>query len=97
MTTAGYPLPPLLRRDKRKRPQGRGPRSRSLMTLGCGGILPSCVKRKVIGGDLGHNEFDRYAARGRKQFGSMFPFGEMLPMRLLGHGGILPKGLLRVV
>ena len=70
------PLPRLLpRRDRRNRPHGTGTAVSKFNDIRLGGILPGSTKRKILG-EVGHNEFDRYAARGRQQFLSMFPFGE---------------------
>jgi hypothetical protein len=70
------PLPSVLpRREKRNRPQGEGTAVSLFNEVRLGAIAPGSARRKILG-EVGHNEFDRYAARGRKQFRVMFPFGE---------------------
>ena len=63
------------RRDRRKRPHGAATAVSKFKNNRLGGIPPGSTKRKILG-EVGHNEFDRYAARGRQQFKDMFPFGE---------------------
>jgi hypothetical protein len=62
------PLPSVLpRREKRNRPQGEGTAVSLFNEVRLGAIAPGSARRKILG-EVGHNEFDRYAARGRKQF-----------------------------
>ena len=70
------PLPPCITREEKiNRPRGAGTAVSKFNDIRLGGILPRWTKRKILG-EIGHNEFDRYAARGRQQFLSLFPFGE---------------------
>jgi hypothetical protein len=65
----------LIRKQRRRRWRGTVTAVSIFNKIRLGRIPPGSTKRKILG-EVGHNEFDRYAARGRKQFKDMFPFGE---------------------
>jgi hypothetical protein len=65
----------LIRRQTRKRPHGTDTATSIFDEIRLGRIQPASTKRKIHG-ELGHNEFDRWAARARRQFARSFPFGE---------------------
>ncbi len=64
-----------IRRHRRKRWSRTDTAVSIFYEIRLGRIQPASTKRKILDG-LGHNEFDRCAARARRQFGHSFPFGE---------------------
>jgi hypothetical protein len=69
-------LPESIRRKTRKRwPHGTDTAVSIFDKIRLGRIQPASTKRKIHG-ELGHNEFDRWAAHARRQFARSFPFGE---------------------
>ena len=67
--------PGLIRRRKKGSPHATDTALSIFDSVRLGSIQPGSTKRKIRGA-LSQNELDRYAARARRQFECMFPFGE---------------------